>query len=124
MPLATPSPELILAQQHDAAGRHDDAINALALGTQAGNLPCMRQLGKRLLTGDRAPLLAAEGARFLFDAANQGDAEAAARIAALTALGMYRTQSWHDALRWLGVAAERGWQPARAQILALLDEQV
>jgi hypothetical protein len=124
MPTASPSPRLALAQQHDAAGRHDDAINALALGTKAGNLPCMRQLGKRLLTGDRAPLLAAEGASFLWDAANQGDAEAAARIAALAALGAYRTQSWHDALHWLGSAAERGWQPAREQLLVLLEDAV
>lgn len=122
MPPATPSPDLTLAQRHDAAGRHDDAINALALGTRAGNLPCMRHLGKRLLTGDRAPLLAAEGASFLQDAANQGDAEAAARVAALTALGAYRTQSWHDALRWLGFAAHHGWQPARDQLLALHED--
>jgi len=122
MSSVTPSPDLLLAQRHDAAGRHDDAINALALGTKAGNLPCMRQLGKRLLTGDRAPLLAAEGASFLLDAANQGDAEAAARIAALTALGAYRTQSWRDALRWLGLAAQHGWQPAREQLLALLED--
>ena len=119
MPLPTPSPELTLAQQLDAAGRHDDAINTLALGTQTGNLPCMCELGKRLLTGDRAPLLAAEGAGFLLDAANQGDAEAAARIAALTALGLYRPQSWQDALRWLTVAAQRGWQPARGQLQVL-----
>ena len=123
MPPATPSPDLTLAQRHDAAGRHDDAINALALGTKAGNLPCMRQLGKRLLTGDRAPLLAAEGVSFLLDAANQGDAEAAARIAALSALGAYRSQSWRHALEWLGVAAARGWLPARDQLLVLLADK-
>ena len=96
MPHATPPSELALAEQHDAAGRHDEAINALARGTRAGNLACMRQLGKRLLAGDRAPLLAAEGARFLLDAANQGDAEAAARMAALTALGLYCRQSGRE----------------------------
>jgi prolyl 4-hydroxylase len=79
----------------------------------------MRQLGKRLLAGDRAPVLAAEGARFLLDAANRGDAEAAARIAALTALGLYVKPNLSDALRWLTVAAERGWQPARGQLHAL-----
>ena len=121
MPHATPPSELALAEQHDAAGRHDEAINALARGTRAGNLACMRQLGKRLLAGDRAPLLAAEGARFLLDAANQGDAEAAARMAALTALGLYCRQSGREALRWLIVAAERQWQPARGQLLALAD---
>ncbi len=79
----------------------------------------MTQLGKRLLAGDRAPLLAPDGARFLLDAANQGDGEAAARIAALTALGLYRVQSWRGALRWLAVAAERGWELARGQLIAL-----
>ncbi|HEY4341913.1 MAG TPA: 2OG-Fe(II) oxygenase [Steroidobacteraceae bacterium] len=123
MAVAPVSPHLIRAQQHDAAGRHDDAINALALGTQAGDLPCMRLLGKRLLTGDQAPLLAPEGARFLLDAANQGDAEAAARIAALAALGLYHAQNWRESLRWLGIAAQHGWQPAREQLLALLDER-
>ena len=119
MPLAPPAPELRLADEHDAAGRHSEAIDALARGTAAGNLACMRQLGKRLLTGDRAPLLAAEGARFLLDAANRGDPEAAARIAALAALGLYIKPNLRDALRWLAVAAERGWQPARGQLHAL-----
>jgi prolyl 4-hydroxylase len=124
MPSTAPSRELALADRHDAAGNHDEAINALALGTRAGNLACMRQLGKRLLTGDRAPLLAADGARFLLDAANQGDAEAAARISALTALGLYRTPSWADALRWLVVAAERRWESARTQLTALVSDEV
>ena len=54
-PLTPSSAELALADEHDAAGRHHDAIDALARGTSAGNLACMRQLGKRLLAGDRAP---------------------------------------------------------------------
>lgn len=119
MPLSPPSAELTLADEHDAAGRHHEAIDALARGTSAGNLACMRQLGKRLLAGDRAPLLAAEGARFILDAANGGDPEAAARIAALTALGLYLKPDLREALRWLTVAAERGWQPARGQLHAL-----
>ncbi len=82
----------------------------------------MRQLGKRLLTGDRAPLLATDGASFLLEAANKGDAEAAARIAALTALGLYHAQNWSDAMRWLTIAAERGCQSARGQLIALASE--
>ncbi len=118
-PQATATAHLALADQHDAAGRHDEAINELALGTQAGDLACMRQLGKRLLSGHEAPPLPAEGARFLHDAARHGDAEAAARMAALTALGLYFTPSWNDALRWLALAADRGWHPARTQLSAL-----
>ncbi len=119
MPPATRSAEFELAAQHDAAGRHREAIDALARGTSAGNLACMRELGKRLLAGDRAPMLAAEGARFLLDAADRGDAEAAARIAALTALGLYLKPDLRDALRWLATAAERGWDAARGQLHAL-----
>ncbi|MEJ0039724.1 MAG: hypothetical protein WDO68_27405 [Gammaproteobacteria bacterium] len=72
MQVVSSSSELALAERHDAEGLHDEAINALARGTAAGHLPCMRELGKRLLTGDRAPLLAAEGAGFLVDAAIRG----------------------------------------------------
>lgn len=121
MPHPTAQSELALAAQHDAAGRYDEAIDALARGTSAGHLGCKTQLGKRLLAGDRAPALPAEGARFLNEAAIEGEPEAAARMAALTALGHYFKPSWPEALRWLMVAADRGWQPARAQLLALAN---
>ncbi len=87
MPQPNPPSELALAGEHDAAGRYDEAINALARGTQAGDLSCKTQLGKRLLAGDRSPALPAEGARFLHEAASEGEPEAAARLAALTAIG-------------------------------------
>jgi prolyl 4-hydroxylase len=121
MPHPTAQSELALAAQHDAAQRYDEAINALARGTSAGDLGCKTQLGMRLLAGDRAPALPAEGARFVHEAAVAGAAEAAARLAALTALGHYFKQSWPEALRWLMVAAERGWQPARAQLRVLAN---
>ena len=40
---------LTLAAEHDLAGRHDDAINALARATQNGDLDAMTELGKRLV---------------------------------------------------------------------------
>ncbi len=121
--MAHPSPqsEVARAAEHDAAGRYDEAINALARGTQVGDLRCKTQLGKRLLAGDRAPTLPAEGARFLHEAAMEGEPEAAARMAALTALGHYFKHSWQGALRWLMVAAERGWEPARGQLRVLAN---
>lgn len=82
----------------------------------------MTRLGKRLLAGDRAPLVAAHGARFLLDAAKAGDAEAASRVAVLAALGLYHPQSWPLALSWLMLSAERGWRPAREQLLVLAGE--
>jgi prolyl 4-hydroxylase len=121
MPQSIPQSGLALAAEHDAAGRHDEAVNALARGTQAGDLLCKTQLGKRLLAGDRAPVLPAEGARFLHEAAVAGEPEAAARLAALTALGHYFKHSWQAALRWLMVAAERGWEPARGQLRVLAN---
>ena len=33
------------AAQHDAAGRHDEAINELARATQAGDIDAMTELG-------------------------------------------------------------------------------
>ncbi len=72
----------------DAAGDHDGAINELALGTKQGDLLCTRELGVRLLLGDRAPLLPADGLRFLGDACERGMPEAAARAAGLLALGV------------------------------------
>ena len=73
---------------YDAAGNHDEAINELARGTQAGEAACTRALGLRLLLGDRAPLLPDRGLQFLGEACDAGIPEAAARAAALLALGV------------------------------------
>jgi hypothetical protein len=113
--------ELALATQHDAAGRYDEAVDALARGTQAGDLRCKTRLGMRLLVGDRAPALPPQGARFVQEAAAEGVPEAAARMAVLTALGHSFPQSWHGAVRWLMLAAERGWEPARGQLRVLAN---
>lgn len=110
---------LAQAAQHDQAGRHDDAVNALARGTESGDLEAMTALAKRLVIGDRAPLLPADGARFLLDAAKAGHAEAALRLATLMALGAHVPQSWRTALDLLVFAAERGSSSAQGQIEAL-----
>ena len=109
------SAEIALAEQHDAAGRHDEAINALARATQQGDVEATTRLGKRLVAGDRAPYLPVEGARFLADANNRGGAEAAARLAVLVAAGAHVPQNWGAAFELLVVAAERGWGPAQEQ---------
>src|SRR6185503_13036869 len=110
---------LTLAAEHDLAGRHDDAINALARATQAGDLDAMTELGKRLIIGDKGPLLPKDGARLLFDAFQGGNAEAALKLATLTALGAHVEQSWPGALAFLVFAAQRGSESARGQLLAL-----
>jgi hypothetical protein len=110
---------LALAAEHDLAGRHDDAINALARATQTGDLDAMTELGKRLVVGDKGPLLPKDGAALLIDAAKAGHAEAAVRLATLTALGAHVPQSWTDAIGLLAYAAERGSESARGQLQAL-----
>jgi prolyl 4-hydroxylase len=115
---------LAQAARHDEAGRHDDAINALARGTQEGNLEAMTELAKRLVVGDRAPLLPKDGARFLVDAAHAGHAEAAVRLATLTALGAHVPQSWSDTLGLLVLAADRGSGSAQGQLETLAGRTV
>ncbi len=107
---------IALAAQHDAAGRHDAAVDALALATGRGDLDAMTALGKRMLVGDRAPTLPREGVGLLVDACKQGGAEAAARLAVLAALGCYVEQSFADAFELLIAAAERGSSSARGQL--------
>ena len=102
----------------DAAGDHNGAINELALGTQKKDLHCTRALGLRLLTGDYAPLLPAEGLRFLGEACDAGLPEAAARAAGILALGVRVAANWPLALAWLCRSAAGGWEPARQQLLA------
>jgi len=113
------SEQVAQADAHDAAGRHDEAVNSLARGIKAGDVECMTRLGKRLLIGDRAPFLPRDAARFLIDAANAGGAEAPALLAALSGAGAHMRQSWADGLSALVLAAERGWEPAREQLCVL-----
>jgi prolyl 4-hydroxylase len=119
----TPSEHLARAAALDATGNHDGAINELALGVRNKDPHCLRQLGLRLLTGDRGPLLPAEGLGFLGEACDAGLPEAAARAAALLALGVRVAPNWQLALAWLCRSAAGGWEPARRQLLALCDER-
>jgi hypothetical protein len=117
------SDHLSRATALDAAGNHDAAINELALGTQKNDPHCTRHLGLRLLTGDRAPPLPAEGLRFLGEACDAGLPEAAARAAGILALGVRVAANWPLALAWLCRSAAGGWAPARQQLLALCDDR-
>ena len=110
---------LELATQHDAAGRHSEAINALAVATKQGDLEAMTALGKRLIIGDRGPYLPKDGAGLLSDAARQGHAPAALCLATMTALGAHVEQSWQQAIGLLLHAAELGSPKAHAQLRIL-----
>ncbi len=108
--------ELEAAAGFDAAGRHDEAVNALSIAAARGDIESLTQLGKRLIVGDRAPAMPKEGVGLLIDALNRGGAEAAVRLAALAALGAHTRQSWADGLNLLAIAAERGSGFARGQL--------
>jgi prolyl 4-hydroxylase len=110
---------LALAAEHDAAGRHDEAVDELARATQNGDLDATVALGTRLLVGDRAPCLPKDAASLLFDALKGGHPEAALRLAPLAALGAHVAQSWGDALGMLVLAAEQGSENARGQLRTL-----
>ncbi len=113
----------MLAEQCDARGDHDGAINALARATHLGDVEATTRLGKRLLVGTNGPFLPKEGLRFLVDAAKGGGAEAMARLAVLAAAGAYLPQNLAEALRLIVASAQRGWQPAREQLLALSPDR-
>jgi prolyl 4-hydroxylase len=117
------SRHLDLAARHDQQGDHDEAINDLSRGTQAGDPHCARLLGLRLFTGDRAPLLPEHALGFLGEACAAGLPEAAARAAGLLALGLHTPANWPLALQWLARSAHAGWEPARRQLQALCDDR-
>ncbi len=108
-----------LAAQCDAEGRHDDAVNALARAANTNDLAAMAELAKRLIIGDRAPLLPAEGVRLISDAAKGGNADAIITLACMTALGAHVEQSWEKALGMLVHAATLGSQEAQGQLRVL-----
>lgn len=115
--------ELSLAEQCDASGDHDGAINALAQATQMGNVEATTRLAKRLIVGKDAPLLPSQGAGLLIDAVKGGGAEAAAKLAVLAAVGVYVEPSLNHALELTATAAQRGWRAAQSQLLVLTPDR-
>ncbi|HEX5049318.1 MAG TPA: 2OG-Fe(II) oxygenase [Gammaproteobacteria bacterium] len=116
---AQQSSAIARARELDAEGRHDDAINELAEAAQRGDVEATTQLAKRIIVGDRAPRLRRQGVGLLRDAVKMGGAEAADRLAVVHASGAFGPPDWRGALGLLMLAAERGWDPARAQLEVL-----
>lgn len=108
-----------LVAAYDAAGRHEEAINALAVAAREGDTEAMTDLSKRLLAGDRAPYLPAQAVHLLGDAARAGNVAAMGCVACLMALGVHLPQSWRGALGLLVRAAELGSTSARGQLCLL-----
>jgi prolyl 4-hydroxylase len=116
------SPAVAKAADLDAAGNHRAAVDQLAIGARNRDVEALTRLGKRLLVGDRAPALPAQGAGFLEEAVQLGGAEAAAVLAVIYAVGASKRHGPADALDTLTTAAERGWSPAQAQLRVLAAE--
>ncbi len=114
-------PKVTLAEQLDAEGQHDDAINELSVATQAGDLEAMTRLGKRLFSGQDSPHLPREGISFIIEAGQKQHAEAAALSSVLLVSGVMGARNWPLALQALGTAALRGWVPAQEQLLILMN---
>lgn len=113
------SAEIEMAERHDAEGRHDEAIDCLARATQRGDVEAKTRLAKRLIVGDRAPLLWREGVMFMREAAQEGGAEAAALLGVLAAAGLGGRHDWKTALELAALAARRGFRPAAEQLRVL-----
>ncbi|MBI3439268.1 MAG: 2OG-Fe(II) oxygenase [Proteobacteria bacterium] len=72
-----------------------------------------------LLTRNGQPLDPVAGGRLLETLAHEGDARAAERLAVVSGAGFGRAVDWEAALRWLGAAAEGGYELARKQLRLL-----
>ena len=95
------------------------ALEELRSRAGAGEVEAMTRLGARLLMSREAASDPEEGADLVARAAEAGGAEAAHLAAVLAGAGVFRPQSWPEALDLLQRSAERGLRLARDQ-LALL----
>ncbi len=120
---AAPHKEAQRAATLDSEGDHESAIECLARGTKARDATCTELLGIRLLTGDRAPHLPADALGLLAEAAAMGRGEGAARAAGILALGVGQAPDWKQALGWLCLSAQAGWEPSQRQLRALADDR-
>ena len=64
----------------DAAGRHQEAYEALGIASREGDLAAMSELGHRLLVGDRAPLSPQHALPLLIEAMKAGEPRALAPV--------------------------------------------
>lgn len=113
------SPEVLRADELDAAGQHADALVQLVAGVRKQDVEALTRLGKRLLIGDRAPFRPKEATGFFADAMRLGGAEAAALYAAQRAIQAGGAEDLRQALQELALAAERGYMPAQQQLNVL-----
>ncbi|HEY5721304.1 MAG TPA: 2OG-Fe(II) oxygenase [Allosphingosinicella sp.] len=95
------------------------SIAELRRRADSGEAEARLALGARLITADGVDPDAAEGARLVEQACAQGSAEASALLATIEAMGVARPQNWERAFDHLQLAAERGLDSARDQLVLL-----
>lgn len=93
-----------------------ETLSDLRRRAESGGSEARLALGLRLMGGEGDP---AEGAALIQSECDAGSAEAARLLATLEAMGAARPQSWDRALDYLALAADRGSEPARAQLVLL-----
>lgn len=118
-----PGPHVERANQLDAEGRYEEALDALRAAARAGHTGAMTMLAKRLLVGSDAPFAPQEGLPFLMTAAEQGDADALDLAATLTGAGAYTPQNWPQAFMLLVQAAERRSPHAQGQLMLIAGDR-
>ncbi len=98
-------------------------MEALRRRADDGEVEAQLSLGRRLMAGEGPAQEKAEAARLIEAASAGGSAEAAALLATFEAMGAGRPQNWSRAFDLLQLAAERGSQRARAQLVLLARDR-
>lgn len=98
-------------------------IQELEQRLQAGDLAAATECGVRLLNGEWGRPYQQRGADLIAGAADAGHGEAVALLAMMTGAGVFRRQSWPQALDFLQLSAELGWKQAQAQVALLAADR-
>lgn len=117
------SDEILRAQTCDETGDHQGALNWLVAAAHKQTPGAYTLLGKRYLLGDRATFSPPHGVQLLQRGAKQREAEAAHLLSILHALGVHVAQDWQQALSYLVLAADAGWDAAQQQLLLLSGDR-
>jgi prolyl 4-hydroxylase len=106
--------QIALAHRFEADDRTAMARGWFARAAKQGDVAALRSLAINLLT--KTPIVERDGVNMIRSAAHKGDAEAAYVCGMLAAQDSNLEDRWEVAFECLARAAERGWQPARAQL--------
>ncbi len=95
------------------------SIDALRRAASGGDARSQAMLGERLLVEGTGPAEFAEAEAAIEAAVRGGDAEAPATLAMLRTVRVAGPHAWPEVMTLLAIAADRGSERARGQLLAL-----